>query len=288
MSIFKIFSTIVFLYSTIVFAQGNDLNKGIARLLVDNPSIIIIGEDHQNPGLAVGINDLLSTQYFNCLFLELSSDLQLSLDEAVASKNLEHFSQIVIDSKIPAMIHAYQKMGVADQQLESVKSALQSVQKSSLANFPFNQDTLNLLSKNDISLIPYDADSKSQEIIDQTEVVVKDNYWPRDIKRDIEGMRIGNLRSKIMSQNITKQFQVKKCTKAIVVIGYAHLYSSKYFNSFYKSDVNLNPLQDLLSDEGFQNKVIIAERASGSSNTTIQYNPNATRFSRHFGQLINP
>lgn len=293
MHFFKILSTIIFFYSSSLFAQKNEFNQAIATLLRDDLQILVLGEAHNNSALSFGVNDLLQMlrkqKNFNCLFLELSNDIQTQLDEAIANKNIKYFSRVVIDSKIPAMVHAYQKMGVTGQGLETVKLALKAAQESSLERFPFNQDTMNLLADNNISLVPYDANFNSQEIYDQTEVVVMDNYYPREKKRDIEGMRISNLRSKIMSQNIMKQFKLKKCDKAIVVVGYAHLYSSDFFNQIYKSDLTLVPLQDLLSAGGFKNKVIINERQNNNLETTITHESDSmNRFNGFFGRFLTP
>lgn len=264
----------------------------IPELLKGNPSIIIIGEDHKNSGLASGINKLLKTvrssQNFNCLFLELPSDIQPNLDKAILKKDLISFSRTIYDSKISPTIQAYAKMGLSIDKLSEVEISLRTNQNISLTNFPFNQETLDFVFHEKINLLAYDEFANGPNTLGNTYYSIMDIHYPRDQKRDIENMRLANRRNTIMSKNIDKKFKQMNCEKAIVIVGFAHLYSNKYFNEIYHSDLVLSPLQDQLSQSGYAVGVLVAEYANISSVELTLIPDLQSRFSNFLGFLVTP
>lgn len=273
--------------------QQIPLDQAVPIILKETPNLIILGEDHKNPSLAIGLNGLLKAlrkkQNFNCLFLELSSDIQTQLNESIGQRDLRRFSRSTYNSKNFAYIEAYKRMGVTPEQLETIKSYFVTHQDEPLSNYPFNQETLDFLDQEKISLIAYDVESESHEFLENTYDNLMDEYYPRTPERDVEGMRTANVRSKIMGKNIETQFKLKNCTKAAIVIGYAHLYSSQYFNGLYKSDIDLIPLQDLLAERLLTSVVMIAEHPQTNKNISVVLGADPeTRFSRFIGRLLTP
>ncbi|MGZ3771945.1 MAG: hypothetical protein ACXVCN_19735 [Bdellovibrio sp.] len=53
------------LFCRLSLADSSVLENKIPELLKSNPTIIIVGDDHNNPGLAFGINKLLKAVHAN-------------------------------------------------------------------------------------------------------------------------------------------------------------------------------------------------------------------------------
>ena len=107
-------------------------------------SILIVGADHENSGLTSGITSLLnafgSKISFNCLFLELPTDIQKELDKAIEKENINIFTRAFLNTKINPTIAAYKRLGAQEALLEKVKQSFEdtflyvSAQNSSLTN----------------------------------------------------------------------------------------------------------------------------------------------------------
>ncbi len=276
-----------------VFADGSSqFDFAVHEVLKPNTQIVIVGEDHKNPGLAVGILDLLKSalryQNFNCLFLEISGDLEGLLNEAIMRENIKDFSLIISETNTRLYVNSYRKIGYRDDQLASIETYFRSHQADPLVNYPFNKETLAFLNRNKISVIAYDEDSNGIEIQNTSYFQIVDKLYPHDSRRDVESMRNSNVRSSLMAQKITESFRTKKCEKGIVVVGYAHLYSALYFNLNFGSGLPLKPIQDILAQQKFEVKVLLAGRSKTDTKTNLSLmSDTQNRFSHFAGNLFS-
>lgn len=276
-----------------VFAEGSSqFDLAVHEVLKPNTQIVIVGEDHKNPGLAVGVLDFLKSarhyQNYNCLFLEISGDLEGPLNEAVMRENIKDFSLIISESNTRMYVNSYRKIGYRDDQLASIEAYFKNHQTDPLVNYPFNKETLAYLNRNKISMIAYDENSNGLEIQNTSYFQILDSLYPHDSRREVESMRNSNIRSSLMAQKITESFRTKKCEKGIVVVGYAHLYSALYFNLNFSSGLPLKPIQDILAKQNFAVKVILAGHSKTETKSAVTMTPDTqNRFSHFAGNLLS-
>lgn len=296
----KMLFVIFVLCSKQVFAGEPILLKEALPVLVHkNSSIIVLGADHENSGLTTGVVELLKalrgSQTFNCLFLELPTDIQKELDAAVDKENLTIFSRAFLESKIGPTVEAYKKLGATDERLlEKVRQAFADhLRELSLKNMPVNNsvsfELIKFLKSSGIRGIAFDVASYSKEFQEASYYSVSDQNFGRTFERDIESMKISNQRSKLMSQNIQKMFKNYDCKYGLVVVGYAHLYSNDYFKKIYSTDISLTPVQSLLNENGIRTAMFLSEKKAGLDQSKIDLMSDPeNRFDLFLGKLLNP
>lgn len=278
---------------SVLAGETISLEQGISKMLGEGSQFIILGEDHGREGLAKGVNALMEAlkkqSDLRCLFLELSKDLQASLNESVQRRDLAEFSRTIYRSREFAYMKAFERRGFTNPiQLENIRLQFVEHENQPLLNFPFDQLTIDFLEKNKVKVIAFDADSNSQEILDSTYFNLMDHYGSPSLERDLEQRKAGNARSKIMSARIAAAAETQQCGGGLIVVGFAHLYSDKFFRT-WTQDFHLTPLQDLLKEAGYKSSVVIAEEQKVLSTLVFDLEKDLTdRFDNYFGRFLIP
>ncbi len=246
-----------------------------------------------NTGLTRGLIDLISSAQnrfnLNCLFLELPSDIQDQLDLAIENNSLKIFSQAFLESKINSTAAAYIRLGAPSNIGESIREAFATHYNDPLLNNSVSSELIDFLKIHHIQALAFDTPSDSKEFQEATYYSVQDQKYGRTLERDILSMKISNQRSQIMSQKIQEKFKSSGCDRALVVVGYAHLFSNSYFKKMYSAEIGLRPLQMLLNEAGLKSVVLLSEKVAGLAETNFDTAADSEdRFPLYFGELLNP
>ncbi len=285
--------TLIILFAASGAFALSSLNDASEVLKKTDSSVVILGADHANPGLAKGITDLLASlqnqSNVNCLFLELPSDIQNKLSQAIEENSLKQFSRAFLDSKINATTAAYIQLGAPSEISDKIREAFAAHYDDEMVDNSVSSQLINFLQIHHIHALAFDASSESEEFREATYYSIQDQISGRTLERDIKSMKVSNRRSQIMSQNIKETFKAHSCERALVVVGYAHLFSNDYFKKTYSTDISLKPLQIFLNEMGLKTTVLLSEKAETLINTSLDPGNDADdRFPFYFGKLLNP
>ncbi len=269
------------------------MKEANAFLIKNNPSILVVGADHANTGLTRGLIDLITSALnqfnLNCLFLELPSDIQNPLDQAIENNSLKIFSQAFLESKINSTAAAYIRLGAPANIRQNIREAFAAHYNDPLLNNSVSAELITFLKMHHFQALAFDTPSDSKEFQEATYYSVQDQKYGRTLERDILSMKISNQRSQIMSQKIQEKFKSSSCDRALVVVGYAHLFSDTYFKKMYSAEIGLRPLQILLNDAGLKSVVLLSEKAEGLTETSLDTTADPeNRFPLYLGKLLNP
>lgn len=244
------------------------LKDAVDTILKGNPDIVIVGEDHQNPGLARGILDLLKAlrtkDNFNCLFIEVPADLQAAIDREVAEADLAGLTRVIVTGMDEAYLNAYARAGADAANMAYIRQYLIDHAGDPMPEHPYSSlPLLQYLKQNKIALVGFDAPSSSQEYFDATYVRVKEAKDGRSDELDVQELDEIDRRNKTMTENILFKSRQYNCKKKLLVIGSAHLYSYNYMRDVYGSSIAIYPLQEHLNSRGVKTSIVVAKQASG-------------------------
>lgn len=271
--------------------SGISVSGALKTLVSDQPSLIIVGEDHDNAGLARAVTTLAAAlndeRKLNCIFLELPSDSKSELSAAIASDDLNAVATTILKGKLDTTLAAFKKLGYPDSLLEKIKKAWFADPIRVLRNYPIDKGLLELVRKRDITVIPYDSESDAPETYASMYYSVARQNDSSSHELAIGAVESFDVRSKIMGENIRASMKTENCTSAIVVVGYAHLYESKVLNEALGTSFDLSPLQTLLDREGLDSRVLIAEPSMEATEPAIVFGADS-RFANFAGKLLSP
>jgi hypothetical protein len=207
----------------------------VAAFHADVRKVMVVGVTHHSERLAEELLELLTLlrakDNFDCFFVEDPTDLQDEFDQAVNEENADRLVEAYYHSKKPIFLWSFSQLGRGSEAEQAyLGNLIDESMKEASKTFPVNQSLLIYLKENKISLLPYDADSRSK-LMSDTVVFDIHMHWrfvnnaipePDD---DMQVAMIKNIddRNSIMAENIVAKFASYGCHRAVVTVGAAHV-----------------------------------------------------------------
>ena len=223
------------------WAQNEDLKEATTNLaqISSQAQLVILGENHLTTKLGEVVTEVaqrLSVQKpVDCLFFELSTDLQPALDQYAFDQNQRKFLRALYQTARPYQEKALEKIRLEikgrsqDPQWKWQSFSEQKLLEKSVT-LPFSSALLTWAKDNKVKLIAYDVTMKSPDFFASIYFgLLAELAWDRFFQSDkkTQYLKVMSKRNQIMANHIAESFQDGSCHRGLAVVGLDHLLSQK-------------------------------------------------------------
>lgn len=274
-----------------------DVSQAAEFILQSNPTLIFLGEDHENLHLADGVLALLVNVHeirpIKCLFVEFPSDLQADVDASVAAFDPIRLYRAFHTTMKPAYLEAFARMGYDSAGLaassKNIDAVIEKADSRDMNSIFLSDGVFFFLRMNSIPMLAYNVDSRSKELLDGVYYQFMVDLPAPDPDRAILNLQAINARNQIMIKNLLAKAKSHDCTNAVVIVGRGHLTNHRYIQSHWGKSIAFTSMQTSLETEGYSSVVVIVLSSGGELDTQFMPNPDTSgAFEQHVGTLLTP
>ena len=254
--------------------------------IASDGDVLVLGEDHTNEGLAKTVLATLKTlgspAQYNCLFIEAPHDVQDEVEAKTRAGDVDGFFKSLSKAADSAVRKGYNEVGFTDKDLETTEFV--NIDRKTA---PVDASVMEFSRRYNVPIIAYDSASSSPEFEASMAGNISELYLGQTKESQRRKLDAVSRRNQKMAANISRDMKVRSCKKAIVLVGWGHLLTTKYLDQY--GIRNFKTLQSELKARDLKSNVAIVRRDPQAPKIRFEKTSEwRERFDDFTGEIRNP